>query len=117
MLSLKNYALATALTLTVAAVAARPADAAEDLSDFSLTGTVTKVWCSRAPEPPAAPCYLELEIDAGEDEPAKVDVWCRGAIADVCEDLPYGLRVIIIGIDTIVEKQVSHLGMLLEPDD
>ena len=112
---LKNTTLIAALVL-LSSMAPAPAQADGDLSTFSLAGTVTGVWCLTGPEPPEQPCYVEIAVDVGRDDPAEIGVWCHGSMADVCEALPDGLRVIAIGKEMGSQKTVTHVGMWLEAD-
>ena len=41
---------------------------------------------------------------------------CRSQIAKVCEVVPPGLRVVVIGEEAFTERRVLHLAMWLEPD-
>jgi hypothetical protein len=58
---------------------------------------------------------VQLEVALDGERPTQTQVACYGDLADVCAVLSEGLRVIVIGRDTLSEKQVTHLGMLLEP--
>ena len=115
MKTLRNTLLAFALTLPL--LVAAPAAAADDLSTFTLAGTVTNVWCLTGPEPPIQPCYVEVEVDVDNSGPAITGFWCRANLVDICEALPYGFRLIVVGKDSITEKWASHIGMLLESED
>jgi hypothetical protein len=111
----ENTLLAVVLTLALALVTAQHATAGDDVSTFELTGTVTDAWCSESFGPLPGPCYLEVDLDGRAEEHRTAQLVCRGQIAKVCEIVPRGLRVVVIGQEAFTERRVLHLGMWLEP--
>ena len=113
-MKLSNCLLITIATLVPLAFAT-PAAHAEDLSTFTITGTVVDGWCLTGTEPPPQPCQVTLEISVENKKSRFATFWCRGELADVCGALPHDERLLVVGEDNMSEKTATHVALLLAP--